>query len=353
MPFISVLMPVYNTEKYLDESIKSILNQTYKNFEFIIIDDGSEDQSCGIIESYKKQDNRIRLIAQENHQGIVSVLNQGLDHAKGKYIIRMDADDISVPERIEKQVDFMEKHPEIDVAGSSFCFFHQDIANTESYEIMQEITEHEEIILNMFFQGGKRGGFCYHPTIILRKKILDTHAFKYDDLAPVEDIDLWFRMSPYCKFANLPQVLLYYRRHPQQSSQQDRIQFEKAYDFILKKNFQNIIVPQASPEESELYLKHKRGSYQVDKAFLQNTNQLFWKIYQANQKHQIFPEKLLKNRLGGQWFVALNRSTHLGLPIFWMYLFSSLRKFYPIGFKNLYLFFLDCMLKRPSRYLRT
>ncbi|WP_244834814.1 glycosyltransferase family 2 protein [Clostridium sp. BJN0001] len=104
---VSVIMPVFNAEKYLEESIKSVLNQTYKNFEFIIINDGSTDSSLSIINKFKSMDNRIRVIDQKNN-GIVYSLNKGISTAKGKYIARMDADDISLPNRIKNQVKYME-----------------------------------------------------------------------------------------------------------------------------------------------------------------------------------------------------------------------------------------------------
>ena len=105
-PMISVVMPVYNAEKYLDEAIKSILVQTCKDFEFIIINDGSNDKSLEIIEKYNIQDERIVLINREN-RGLIASLNEGIEKTKGRYIARMDADDISLPDRFEKQIEFL------------------------------------------------------------------------------------------------------------------------------------------------------------------------------------------------------------------------------------------------------
>ena len=114
-PKVTVLMPVYNCEKYLRESIESILNQTFKDFEFLIINDGSSDKSAEIVESYN--DNRINFVQNEKNIGLAASLNRGLDIAKGEYIARMDADDISLPERLEKQVRFMETNPQIGICG--------------------------------------------------------------------------------------------------------------------------------------------------------------------------------------------------------------------------------------------
>lgn len=115
-PAISVLMPVYNSEKYLNEAIESILNQTFVDFEFIIINDASNDNSENIIESY--QDSRIKYFKNEKNLGVAKTLNKGLKLAQGKYIARMDSDDISLPERLYKQFKFMEVYNDIDVCGS-------------------------------------------------------------------------------------------------------------------------------------------------------------------------------------------------------------------------------------------
>ena len=115
-PQISVVMPAYNAEKYITEAIDSILFQTFKDFEFIIINDASTDSTKDIIESYK--DPRIKLVNNEQNKGVAKSLNIGISVACGKYIARMDADDIALPERFQKQFDFMEQHPNIDVCGS-------------------------------------------------------------------------------------------------------------------------------------------------------------------------------------------------------------------------------------------
>ena len=122
MPRVSVVMPAYNAEKYIGEAIDSILNQTFTDFEFIIIDDGSSDRTADIVKSYS--DPRIRLLANERNSGIVASLNRGIQKATGKYIARMDADDYSRLDRIKKQVDFLDNHPEVIALGTSFSTFY-------------------------------------------------------------------------------------------------------------------------------------------------------------------------------------------------------------------------------------
>ena len=119
MPRISVIMSVYNSARFLAEAIQSILGQTYNDFEFIIVDDGSSDQSLEIIRSYAKMDNRIRVLENEKKYGLAASLNRCIFIAKGDYIARMDADDICVPDRLEKQIAFLEQHPNIGIIGGS------------------------------------------------------------------------------------------------------------------------------------------------------------------------------------------------------------------------------------------
>ena len=120
-PMVSVVMPVYNGSKYLKEAIDSILNQTFTNFELIIINDGSTDNSEDIIFSY--QDRRIYYLKNEHNKGICITLNRGLDNARGKYIARMDCDDISMPQRLAKQVNYLERHRDVGALGTDIITF--------------------------------------------------------------------------------------------------------------------------------------------------------------------------------------------------------------------------------------
>jgi len=200
MPKVSVLMPVYNGALYLNESIDSILNQSFINFEFLIINDGSTDNSAFIINSYS--DKRIRYIELKQNSGIINALNLGLEQANGDYIVRMDADDIAAPNRIEKQVFFMDEHPEVAVAGSAVEYFGAKSG------IMKVPVTHEEITWSLLF-----GASFFHPTVILRREILvGLGLYRYPTEYPhAEDYALWAELIGKTKFANLPDALLRYR----------------------------------------------------------------------------------------------------------------------------------------------
>lgn len=195
---ISVLMPIYNAEKYLHESIDSILNQTYQNFEFIIINDGSTDGSADIVRSYK--DPRIIFVDNPKNSGLVAVLNQGLDMAQGEFIARMDADDISLQSRLEKQIKFMKKHKDVGICGTFFHIFGNQINRIEKKKLLPSLKD----MLKTSPVG--------HPTVMMRKSVLNKYHLRYDPRYKyAEDYELWTRAIKYTKIANLKDVLLNYR----------------------------------------------------------------------------------------------------------------------------------------------
>jgi glycosyltransferase involved in cell wall biosynthesis len=204
---VSVLMPAFNAEQFIRDAIESILAQTFRNFEFIIIDDGSSDHTSEIIKTFK--DSRIRFHRNKKNLGIVRTLNKGLALAKGKYIARMDADDISLPERLAKQVEFMDQNPEIVVSGGAIEEF--SIENSRPLRVHKMPEEPAEIRALLLFQC-----VLMHPTIIMRRSIIASEKFRYSPRdRHVEDFGMWQRISFSHCLANLPDVLLKYRLSPQ------------------------------------------------------------------------------------------------------------------------------------------
>ena len=206
-PKISVIMPVYNAEKHVALAIESILNQTDKDFEFVMVNDGSADRSLSIMGNFSRIDGRIRVTSREQRQGVAASLNEGLAMAKGDYIARMDADDISLPQRFEKQVVFLEEHPDIAVVGSSVL-----VVDPEGLPIAPRILPptHEEIDRGLMRYLIERR--MYHPTMMMRRSVVSTIGGYRKEFA-AEDYDLLLRLGEICKLANLPEVLLEYREH--------------------------------------------------------------------------------------------------------------------------------------------
>lgn len=202
-PLVSVILPVYNGAKTIKRAVESILVQSFSNFELIIINDGSNDETPQILNSFT--DSRIKILHQEN-SGITVALNKGVEAANGKYIARMDADDISLPERLEKQVNFLEAHPDIAVVGCANKIIYQDGKEAVRYRAFT----HNEIMKNFV-----KITPVPHSSVIMRKDaLIDVGLYdpKTDGSKKIwmtEDYDLWVRFAKKgYKFANLPDILL-------------------------------------------------------------------------------------------------------------------------------------------------
>lgn len=207
MVAVSVVMPVYNAERFLAEAIESILNQTFTDFEFIIVNDGSTDGSRDIISKYAETDKRIVVIDQQN-QGIVAALNNGIEKAKAPLIARMDADDISLPHRLERQVEFMEQNGNIAACGAGVKFIDQNgkkgkVNNFPGYVSFFKLffsytnpVAHPTAILNMRIVRGITGKNIYNKTY-----------------QGAEDYDLWLKLAKHTIVQNLQDILLLYRVH--------------------------------------------------------------------------------------------------------------------------------------------
>lgn len=224
MPKISVLMPVYNTkEEYLREAIESILNQTYTDFEFIIINDGSTNNAEEVTLSYK--DARIKYYKNNKNKGLIFTLNYGFTLTNGEYIARMDADDVSTSERFEKQIEFMEENPDIDILGA----WMEDIPSTY---VTEYPLDNEKIVKYLLFI------YCAisHPTVFMKSELIDKFDITYKEAdAHAEDYGLWLSLINKVKFANLSDILLKRRIHDEQVSHvYTDIQTQNAHRLRLK-----------------------------------------------------------------------------------------------------------------------
>lgn len=226
-PKVSVLMPNYNCEKYLPEAIESILNQTFTDFEFIIIDDGSTDNSWDIIQEYAAKDSRIVAVKNEENLKICKTLNKWIALAIWKYIARMDSDDISLPDRFEKQVTFLDQYPEVWIVWWTMEMIDE---NWNIYSKREYNTTDKEIRDKIF----RYSPFC-HPVIMMRKNILEQSWWYDDNLVYSEDYDLYFRIWMHSKFANINNTLIYYRMFDWNSTTKKLKHMERGTIYIRKK----------------------------------------------------------------------------------------------------------------------
>lgn len=197
---VSVILSAYNGKQYLPKAINSILSQTYRDFEFLIVNDGSTDETGKIMEEFAKQDARIRVITNEKNLGLTKSLNIALRQAQGVYVARMDADDVALSERLEKQVSFLDVHPEIGMVGTAFEWIDENGKIIGQKEVVTEPEELRSLLIqtNPFL----------HGSIMIRKEILDRAGWYDERYKKAQDYDLWLRLSQTCKFANLPDVLM-------------------------------------------------------------------------------------------------------------------------------------------------
>lgn len=225
LPLISVIMPCYNREKYVVEAIESILNQTYSNFEFIIIDDCSTDNTFKVVKKYAEKDNRILALRNDKNYCYVHSLNKGIKLAKGKYIARMDDDDISLPQRFEKQVEFLENNKDVVALGTFIKVFSDDMK--EYYSWVSE-TEPEvlKILINFF------NPMC-HPSVMIRKSFLEEKKLSYSkEHEFTEDYYLWNQIIQNGgKIANLSEILLKYRSHHKKVTENKNSSNRQSYLF--------------------------------------------------------------------------------------------------------------------------
>lgn len=311
-PKVTVLMPVYNGETYLGEAIKSILNQTFTDFEFLIINDGSSDESLKIINSYK--DKRIRLISNDKNVGLVNTLNKGIALSCGQYIARMDCDDISLPERLAKQVAYMDSQPEVCVCGTWIRTIGEIYGDVWDYP-----SDDSAIRCSLLF-----GSVIAHPSVIIRKGGLEKYQLFYDArYTHAEDYELWVRCSKYMLLANIPEVLVLYRMHKQQIVKRECQGKEKSASRIRSLQIEDLgVFP--TPEEIEIHLALSTWRFQPTYNFVEQADLWLIKLQIANINTSRYPEPAFSETLAEKWFAVCNSAVKLGSRIWKKYWISPL-----------------------------
>ncbi len=265
-PRVSILMPVYKTAPFLREAMDSMLSQTFSDFELIVLDDCSPDDAEAILDTYT--DPRIVRYRGEKNVGLSNVLNVGIGLARGKYIARMDSDDISLPERLQIQVDYLETHPEIDLVSVGMQLFGAKeavwIRERNPEKVKSEAMFHSPVL---------------HASSVWRKDSFEMHGLRFrQEMVPSEDYDLWTRaLLNGLKLVNLSEVLYKYRMHNAQATLQTEKTREK--DREVQKNYLHLALPSLSEKNIEAFPKK------------------LWPVFFANLRDGFFDRKLLANRL--------------------------------------------------------
>lgn len=290
---ISVIMSNYNTpEEYLRTAIESVLNQTYSNFEFIIIDDYSTDNSLEIIKTYK--DERIVIIENKENLGITKSLNRGLAIAKGEYIARMDADDIGLPEKFSKQIEYLENNPQVAVCGTGVELFGDGADVHKEKIVCKTIPEKNEFQIRLLFGNHIN---IIHPTAMFRHSVLIENNIKYDEhYRFAQDYRMWVSCSRIGECANVPEILFKYRIHKKAVSSDKKETQNDCAKMIMAEQLSWLGL--GLPENWE---KIHYGFFIGRKKYNIETKYWVEKIISNNKKYKVYNQTILEKLLWEKW----------------------------------------------------
>ena len=307
MPKVSVVMAIHNGEAYLAQAVKSILTQIFQDFEFLIIDDASTDQSHKMLSGFT--DERVRLIAHSHKLGLSSSLNKGIDLAQGEYIARMDHDDISIPERLKRQVDFLDTHKDVDVLGTWAQTLGLGREQTWRYP-----TEDEDIRSEFAFNSA-----LVHSSVMLRKATFERLQARYDvSVSRAQDYELWTRVAPHIRFANLDSALILYRLHPDQVGSRHETEQQGIADKVRLREIERLGI---KPSEDEVALHNRISRWEQirGRAELEDLERWFLKLRAANQISQMFLMAAFERALDRRWWFGCRSNIGLGLEAWRIY----------------------------------
>jgi len=319
---LTVFMPVYNGENYLQAAINSILAQSFQDFELLIIDDGSTDRSAEIIRSFDSK--KIRFLQNEQNKGLIFTQAKAIAASSKKYWAVLDCDDWAYPQRLEKQIRFLEQNPDYAAVGS---WVESIDAADKHLGIWKLPYQSTEIRVKLLFQN------CFaHSAMMLRRKVLDEMSYRVT-FYPSEDYDLWVRISRKYKLANLPEVLLKYRIHTQSISQ---TQNQKQHTSVLKIIEEQLAILQIFPSQNQLdtHLQLAHLEKNIDFERLKTWLEI---LYEQNNRLAIYPKTDFENLLLFYWQeVVVNRKmTFKELKQFTSFSLSKkMRNFWKILLKN-------------------
>ena len=327
---ITVLMSVYNGAEFLQEAIDSILTQTFSDFEFLIIDDGSTDDSVQIIESYT--DDRIKLIRNTQNIGLTKSLNRGISLASGKYIVRMDADDVSLPHRIKKLVSYMNENDHVAVCGSWL------VTIGENNRVWKSYSEDSEIKTQMLFYNS-----IFHPTVIIRKSCLEEENILYDEtLKTAQDYDMWVRIGMKAELGNIQEVLLKHRIHSGSIGRVfQREQTENAN--LARKKMLECVGLTANFIDVEKHMTFFDIDIKSKKKFVVDSLVHFSNLIVSNRKSKFIKNFFLEKILARKWKSICDHYSFFELSSFLGLKYSLMKKLVDFGLLDEYGFFMQSL----------
>ena len=303
MPKVSIVMPVYNGAKHIRESMDSIVAQTFMDWEFLVINEfGSDDGSAEIVKEYEEKDERFRLIQNTERLGLAESLNLGFRLAQGEYIARLDADDLAHPERLEKQVKFMDDNKDIGICGTYQHHFGENIDWVHRSPVTPEACK-ARLLFNCVL--------C-HSTLMLRRKTVMENELFYDNHFLAEDYELWCRASIVTKIANIPEILGEYRWDGTNITAAKKGKLDIESGKLVARNLKRNLDIELTDEECELFQgwDNPFGRYSgIEKEEkLDKLQNVLKRIYFSNKPQKVFDEKELLSVLACKWYWAKNNA---------------------------------------------
>lgn len=293
MPKVSVLMPVYNGEKYIGQAIDSVLAQSFRDFELIVIDDGSTDRSAEIVGSYS--DKRVCYVANPTNLGLAGARNRAIDVSNGDYLAWLDCDDVSLPDRLLKQVALLDERPNVGLCGTWVRTL-----GLESEKVWRYASDPRFLRARMLFDDP-----VATSAAMVRRSCIAADALRFDErFPPAEDYDLWERISRTSEVRNIPEVLTFYRIHSGQISTAKREQQVKSVWEIQSRLLRQLCV-EPTKEEKLLHLDIGVGwKFLADKVRLDQTEEWLHKLEKSNHMAAVFPKDGFRNVVSERWFLA-------------------------------------------------
>jgi len=320
-------MPIHNTAQYLRASIDSILSQSFKDFELLIIDDASTDNSGEIVKNY--QDPRIKYVQNYDNLGVARTLNRGLDMVTGDYIARFDGDDISAPKRLERQFSYMEKNHDIGVVSSWY-----DMIGRYKGVTVRQPCGASCVRASLMLQNP----VC-HSASMIRRRVLFDNGLKYDNTFNYsEDYDLWSRISEHAGLDNIPEILLKVRIHNESVSRISSDKMSAQRNSLLKRELNKIGV-EPTNEELIFHANIGWGGRLYSRDSVNKAERWFCHLFLKNEEHQHHEVEGMKSALSLAWYRLCSNSGNLGFWIWRRWMTSSLGRYYRPSFEEKIKFF--------------
>ncbi len=301
-PIVSWLMPVYNAEKYVRRALDSMLAQSMQDFELLIVmEPDCQDHTEDICREYASKDPRICVIKNGTRQGIAKSLNIGLEAARGKYIARMDADDYSYPQRLEKQVSYMDAHEDIGI----LCTNRRVICDNGTTYQSDHPTDPEEISAGLLF-----GFYLNHPSMMLRADLFREHGWRYPTEREAEDFGLCAELVKYMRIGCLEEVLLDYYEHGDNAIFSKFDAVRKASAWISRNAIRERLGVQSVGQYDDIYFGWREQDYPLGglEDYLKTGYRLFREVYLKNEEKGVIDKKVFRSEINHQWKVTTDIS---------------------------------------------